>query len=40
MINPHLSHMSVLEFNRAEEAIEEGWQSAKKVMPLLREYLS
>ncbi len=40
MINPHLSHMSVLEFNRAEEAIEEGRQSAKKAMPLLREYLS
>ena len=40
MIDPHLSHMSVLEFNRAEEAIEEGRRSAKKVMPLLREYLS
>jgi NTE family protein len=34
MINPHLSHMPVLEFSRAEEAIEEGRQSAKKVMPL------
>lgn len=40
MMNPHLSHMSVLEFNRAEEAIEEGRQSAKRAMPLLREYLS
>ena len=40
MINPHLSHMSVLEFNRAEEAVEQGRQSAKKAMPLLREYLA
>ncbi len=40
MIGPHLSHMSVLEFNRAKEAIEEGRQSAQRAMPLLREYLS
>ncbi len=40
MISPHLSHMSVLEFNRAKEAIEEGRQSAKRALPLLREYLS
>jgi len=40
MISPHLSHMSVLEFNRAKEAIEEGRRSAQSVMPLLREYLS
>ncbi len=39
-IGPHLSHMSVLEFNRAKEAIEEGRRSAQSVMPLLREYLS
>lgn len=40
MISPHLSHMSVLEFNRAKEAIEEGRQSAQRAMPLLQEYLS
>jgi NTE family protein len=39
MIGPRLAHMSVLEFNRAEEAIEEGRDKAKKAMPLLREYL-
>jgi NTE family protein len=39
MINPHLSHLSVLEFNRAEEAIEEGRKSAKRAMAVLREYL-
>jgi len=40
MIRPRLAHLSVLEFNRAEEAIEEGRDAAKKAMPLLREYLS
>ena len=39
MISPHLSHMSVLEFNRAKEAVEEGRRSTQKAMPLLREYL-
>ncbi len=39
MIHPRLSHMSVLEFNRADEAIEEGRQAAKRAIPLLREYL-
>ncbi|MGO9173133.1 MAG: patatin-like phospholipase family protein [Rhodomicrobium sp.] len=40
MITPRLSHLSVLEFNRAGEAIEEGRQRAKKAMPLLHEYLA
>ena len=39
MISPRLSHMSVLEFNRAKEAVEEGRRSTLAVMPLLREYL-
>ncbi len=39
MISPRLSHMSVLEFNRAKEAIEEGRRSTQNVMPMLREYL-
>jgi NTE family protein len=39
MISPRLSHLSVLEFHRAGEAIEEGRQRAKQAMPLLREYL-
>ncbi len=40
MINPQLAHMSVLEFHRAAEAIEEGRRSVNTVMPLLQEYLS
>jgi NTE family protein len=39
MIGTRLAHMSVLEFNRAEEAIQEGYDRTKKAMPLLREYL-
>lgn len=39
MINPRLNHLSVLELYRAEEAIEEGRQSAKRVLHLLRDYL-
>jgi NTE family protein len=39
MINPHLRHVSVLEFHRAGEAIEEGYERTKAAMPLLREYL-
>ncbi len=39
MINPHLSHLSVLEFNCADEAIEEGRRRTREGMPLLREYL-
>ncbi len=36
---PIHSHLRVLEFQRAEEAIEEGWQRTKQAIPLLREYL-
>lgn len=39
LVNPHLSHMPVLEFNRAKEAIEEGYRGARRAIPLLREYL-
>ncbi len=39
MVNPHLAHMSVLEFYRAKEAVEEGRRATQAVMPLLREYL-
>jgi NTE family protein len=39
MISPRLSHMPVLEFNRAKEAVEEGRRSTQLAMPLLREYL-
>jgi NTE family protein len=40
MIGTRLAHMSVLEFNRAEEAIQEGYDRTKQAMPLLREYLA
>ncbi len=39
MVNPYLAHMSVLEFYRAKEAVEEGRRSTQAAMPLLREYL-
>jgi NTE family protein len=39
MINPYLAHMTVLEFYRAKEAIEEGRRAAQAVMPMIREYL-
>jgi NTE family protein len=39
MINAQLSHLRVLEFQRAEEAIEEGWQRTKQAIPLLRDCL-
>jgi NTE family protein len=39
MVNAQLRHLRVLEFQRAEEAIEEGRQRMKQAMPLLREYL-
>lgn len=40
MVNPRLGHMAVLEFNRAEEAIEEGRNAVKRVLSQLQEYLS
>jgi NTE family protein len=39
MVNAQLRHLRVLEFQCAEEAIEEGRQRMKQAMPLLREYL-
>lgn len=40
IIGPQLSHLAVLEFNRAREIIEEGRRSAKSAIPVLKEYLS
>ena len=39
MINAQLSHLRVLEFQRASEAIEEGRQRTKQAIGLIREYL-
>ena len=40
LVSPYLNHISVLEFDRAKEAIEEGYRATQQMMPLLREYLS
>jgi NTE family protein len=40
LISPYLGHMSVLEFYRAREAIEEGRRATEAQMPLIREYLA
>jgi len=39
LITPHLAHIGLLEFNRAEESIEEGYRAAKLSMPLLKDLL-
>jgi NTE family protein len=39
MINAQLSHLRVLEFQRSDEAIEEGRRRTKQAMALIREYL-
>ena len=38
MITPQLGNLGILEFNRGEEAITEGRNSVKRVLPSLREY--
>jgi NTE family protein len=40
LINPYLGHMSVLEFYRAGEAVEEGRRATEAQMPLIQEYLA
>ncbi len=39
MINAQLSHLRVLEFQRSDEAIEEGRRRTKQAMPLIHEHL-
>ncbi len=39
-IAPRLGHVGLLEFNKAEEAIDEGYQSVERSMPALRDALS
>ncbi len=39
MLTPQIQGLGILEFNRAEEAIEEGRKTVKRALPLLREYL-
>lgn len=39
LISPHLAHIGLLEFNRAEESIEEGYRATKLIMPLLEDIM-
>jgi NTE family protein len=39
MLTPQLRDLGILEFNRAEEAIEEGRKSVERILPSLAEYL-
>jgi len=39
MITPHLAHVGLLEFDRAQEAIAEGRASVKRVGAALRDTL-
>jgi NTE family protein len=39
MIRPRLSHFALLDFHRAEVAIEEGRRAAEHMLPFLREFL-
>jgi len=39
MLTPQLRDLGILEFNRAEEAIEEGRKSVKRILPSLAEHL-
>ena len=39
MLTPQIQGLGILEFNRAEEAIEEGRKTVERALPLLREYI-
>lgn len=37
LISPNLSGISLLEFNKAKETIQEGWLSTNRIMPEILE---
>ena len=37
LISPRLAHIGLLEFNRADETIQEGWHALELMLPLLRD---
>tara|TARA_R110002096_G_scaffold420745_1_gene626007 strand:+ start:1157 stop:2080 length:924 start_codon:yes stop_codon:yes gene_type:complete len=39
ILTPQIRDLGILEFNRAEEAIDEGRKSVKRALPLLKEYV-
>ena len=40
LISPHLAHIGLLEFNRGEESIEEGYRAMQLMMPLLEDLIA
>ncbi|MDD5170827.1 MAG: patatin-like phospholipase RssA [Syntrophales bacterium] len=40
LISPHLAHIGLLEFNRGEESIEEGYRAMKLMIPVLEDLIS
>lgn len=40
LISPHLAHIGLLEFNRGEESIEEGYRAMRLMIPVLEDLLS
>ena len=40
IITPHLAHIGLLEFNRGEESIEEGYRAAQLMMPMLEDLIA
>ncbi|MDQ5985738.1 MAG: putative NTE family protein [Syntrophus sp. SKADARSKE-3] len=40
IITPHLAHIGLLEFNRGEESIEEGYRAAELMMPMLEDLIA
>lgn len=40
LISPHLAHIGLLEFNRGEESIEEGYRATQLMLPVLEDLIS
>lgn len=40
LVSPHLAHIGLLEFNRGEESIEEGYRAMQLMIPLLEDLIS
>jgi len=40
VVSPHLAHIGLLEFNRGEESIDEGYRAMRLMIPLLEDLIS
>jgi NTE family protein len=40
LVSPHLAHIGLLEFNRGEESIEEGYRAMQLMIPILEDLIS